>query len=384
MSKETRVPSAGVPGPYTAMDGNITVVLPNNGMGGLFACTDDSMPLAYGILALASNYDFDVDFQRVMHEHGIRPDWWRTALLYCSACHMEAQGQPGVGFPLVSGKEPDRKADPGSWGRWKILTAPESLPGYPLGLIQTIDHHNFHNTINGFKRIQDYFELEELRNKAKEEFQQQSRKGPDPKGGMHDVNWWDTFFRGSATDDLKWGEMQTIRPPLELPVREALLAMRPKPGFSGAFRYPLRAVLPVMDGRAFGQRQRRPGGTILVDVSGSMHINSDQIFEAVKRRPAMMVGMYSGTGKYGQLYILARNGRMVASIPDHGRGNIVDGPALQWLAKQRKPRIWISDLSVTGEGDRQAGHLFQEVETIVHKAKIQIYPSLRHFLKAKI
>ena len=38
-------------------------------------------------------------------------------------------------------------------------------------------------------------------------------------------------------------------------------------------------------------------------------------------------------------------------VPPCGGGNIVDGPALDWLATQAEPRIWISDGAVTGIDD---------------------------------
>jgi len=38
-------------------------------------------------------------------------------------------------------------------------------------------------------------------------------------------------------------------------------------------------------------------------------------------------------------------------VPPCGGGNIVDGPALEWLAAQAEPRIWISDGVVTGVND---------------------------------
>jgi undecaprenyl pyrophosphate synthase len=34
----------------------------------------------------------------------------------------------------------------------------------------------------------------------------------------------------------------------------------------------------------------------------------------------------------------------------HG-GNIVDGPALEWLSHQPRPRVWVSDTQVTGVHD---------------------------------
>jgi hypothetical protein len=39
-------------------------------------------------------------------------------------------------------------------------------------------------------------------------------------------------------------------------------------------------------------------------------------------------------------------------VAHHLREPPVDVPALEWLAKQREPRVWISDGGVTGCGDR--------------------------------
>jgi len=33
-----------------------------------------------------------------------------------------------------------------------------------------------------------------------------------------------------------------------------------------------------------------------------------------------------------------------------GYGNVIDGPALQWLATQPERRIWVSDMHVFGVG----------------------------------
>jgi hypothetical protein len=39
------------------------------------------------------------------------------------------------------------------------------------------------------------------------------------------------------------------------------------------------------------------------------------------------------------------------AAPD-GYGNIVDFPALKWAYRQAHPRIWVSDLGVTGVNDQ--------------------------------
>jgi hypothetical protein len=67
------------------------------------------------------------------------------------------------------------------------------------------------------------------------------------------------------------------------------------------------------------------------------------------------VACYSGTGKGGVLRILAAGGKRVDTkycAPPNGCGNIVDFPALRWAYKQSHPRIWVSDLGVTGVNDQ--------------------------------
>ena len=54
-----------------------------------------------------------------------------------------------------------------------------------------------------------------------------------------------------------------------------------------------------------------------------------------------------------------------------GRGNIVDGPALRWLAQQPEPRIWISDGQVTGTHDRPSTDLVVDAIRICQQAGIR-------------
>jgi hypothetical protein len=60
-----------------------------------------------------------------------------------------------------------------------------------------------------------------------------------------------------------------------------------------------------------------------------------------------------GSGKNGEpnLHVLAKDGKMVSSIPHRMTGNNVDLPALEWAAKKRTsnktPIIWVTDGGVT-------------------------------------
>jgi hypothetical protein len=113
------------------------------------------------------------------------------------------------------------------------------------------------------------------------------------------------------------------------------------------------------DKAIFVRRTRRRGGAVLVDASGSMRLSVDDIDRMVRVAAAAVVAMYSGADSRGEVRIVARDGRRasVASLVPYGHGNIVDLPALQWLAKQDGPRLWISDGKVTGCHDETSEQL---------------------------
>ena len=143
-----------------------------------------------------------------------------------------------------------------------------------------------------------------------------------------------------------------------------------RPRFSGALRYPSRALLPGGDGKAFGLKKPYRGGTLLVDLSGSMRLNLDQVRRFVIRSPAATVAVYASTEDLqgGILAVISKRGRV---IPDDSEvrevlssGNVVDGPALLWLSQQAHPRLWLSDGAVTGVGDRSTSKLQRQCEEI--------------------
>lgn len=161
----------------------------------------------------------------------------------------------------------------------------------------------------------------------------------------------------------EWGKLTITHKPLveKLAARHA---RRPRPADVGAVpRYMHRLMC---DQRVFGRRRKKKAfqGTVLVDCSGSMHLTPQQVDEILRRWPAVTVATYNGEGNRGDMYIVANKGKRARADqlkPPHG-GNVVDGPCLDWLAKQKMPRIWISDGGVTGAaGDglgESAGYAF--------------------------
>src|SRR5947209_8372180 len=86
-----------------------------------------------------------------------------------------------------------------------------------------------------------------------------------------------------------------------------------------------------------GDGRRAPGGSVLIDASGSMGLDVGDIWEIVELVAGATVAAYAGDGREGTLRILARGGRGVCQgdcAADLGSGNIIDGPALRWLARQ--------------------------------------------------
>ena len=82
---------------------------------------------------------------------------------------------------------------------------------------------------------------------------------------------------------------------------------------------------------------------------------------------------YSGNTHDGVLRVLAQDGRQVEEKwigAPAGGANVIDKPALEWLSKQAKPRIWVCDGQVTGVGDRMSAINTLECEAVCRQRTI--------------
>lgn len=182
----------------------------------------------------------------------------------------------------------------------------------------------------------------------------------------------DCLFVPGKSRAVKWGEMRIERLDRERsrPI-PAVARGRTFCDHGAVLAAPHR--LPV-DGRVFLRRRRQRGGTVLIDASGSMCFGPEDLQRITATAPLATVAIYAGRGSYGRLTIVACRGRMAAAsaINDaRGQGNVIDGPALRWLAKQSEPRIWISDGQVTGTHDRPSTDLVVDAIRICQQAGIR-------------
>lgn len=147
-----------------------------------------------------------------------------------------------------------------------------------------------------------------------------------------------------------WGRMILQLAPLERNFRALVL----RPGVAAP-----DGPLPKYFNRWFAGKDifvrqgLRRGGTLLIDVSGSMGWAWEITKQLIESTPAMTIAVYSGQHDHGHLTIIAKDGRLtpkdwVPSSMGHGSNNTIDGPALAWLARMPRPRVWFSDGEVHG------------------------------------
>ena len=160
-----------------------------------------------------------------------------------------------------------------------------------------------------------------------------------------------------------WGEMLEYRLPLTHPYSAHIDARRHRRTYAGSTLKRLdRLAFGV--GKAFERKRRVQGGTVLVDFSGSMGEPKNTIDYVLENLPGARIAGYACAhpqftyehsefmGK-GILGIVAEKGRTTKLTTDNlrnyfGGRNLVDGPALRWLARQPGPRFWVSDGGVNG------------------------------------
>ncbi len=116
----------------------------------------------------------------------------------------------------------------------------------------------------------------------------------------------------------------------------------------------------AIDRAIFRKRAGQSRGTVLIDTSSSMRLTDADLERLVANAArGTCVAMYSGQGREGELRIIAQGGKRAEgeALTRFGGGNVVDLPARRWLARQPRPRLWVSDGKTTGIDDRTSPRL---------------------------
>lgn len=178
---------------------------------------------------------------------------------------------------------------------------------------------------------------------------------PPPQPNKRNGAYQHTPISKGDSDEM-WAPLQVMEPDrTELVMRRR---MKRTTDFGGRLTDPVK-LTRFQDRLAFKRRVRLPttdAPSLLVDVSGSMHMTEERLDKVLATMPASTVAFYSGTNSQGYLLVVAKGGRriprnvLLSRWADMPGGNACDGLALRWLAKQPGPRIWLSDGGITGRG----------------------------------
>lgn len=194
---------------------------------------------------------------------------------------------------------------------------------------------------------------------------------------------------------IPWGSLKIMLPLLEKNFEPKERSRRAKRAYVGAFRYPHRLV---SDSAVFASKQRGKGGTLLIDCSGSMHIGYADIVNVLEQRPFATIALYASESYHdggrgmdaGILLVVVDRGKRITEKSlsqimrkDFGQGNVVDGPALDWLCKKAGEKFWICDGVVTGKDDCTTIYLQAEAALKTRRYHVKRWRSLASFLEGK-
>lgn len=168
------------------------------------------------------------------------------------------------------------------------------------------------------------------------------------------------------SDAPRWGKMEIHTPSCTVNLSNKL-----RQGYTNVPKdygqTPNKLQRYCVDKKVFSRKQKVYGGTVLIDASGSMNFDGQDILDVMSEVPAVTIAMYNGYSNDGILRIIARNGRRVNDdylYKHSGYGNVVDLPALEWLGKQEPKRIWVSDMQVVASNGTSKEALRQCVDAM--------------------
>lgn len=126
-----------------------------------------------------------------------------------------------------------------------------------------------------------------------------------------------------------------------------------KPSAIGKHPRRIDRMLTDPDKRIFDRRAKSRGGVILIDQSGSMSLDDDDIWRIIEHAPGCVIIGYAhrpGSEHEPNVWVLADRGKVVDHVPYGNSGNGVDGPAIRFAASKRRkgePFVWVCDGVVT-------------------------------------
>jgi hypothetical protein len=161
-----------------------------------------------------------------------------------------------------------------------------------------------------------------------------------------------------------------IRPPLAAKGNQQRQRVRRRSTDAGRLTRPQEALRMDGTGAPFTRTRRQAAGTVVIDVSGSMHLEHEHLQRIIAAAPGALILTYANDrDEHGRavVRIVGEHGRIIAPADmSTGGGNLDDASVLAWAAKHGPagPRVWVSD----GMAGNQEGHI--DPGTVAYTAKV--------------
>lgn len=180
---------------------------------------------------------------------------------------------------------------------------------------------------------------------------------------------------------LAQGRRQRFAPLVEMRLShtrpiEGFISQRSTPRPIGRDPRYMGRLLTDPERRVFAGHRKSPGGTVLIDQSGSMHLEEAELLRLIVAAPGCTVIGYSHKANsklHPNIWVLAEEGRAVSAIPRGNGGNGVDGPALLFAINRHRvgsPLIWVCDGYVTDDQDNFSSDLAEYCARLVLRHRI--------------
>lgn len=163
---------------------------------------------------------------------------------------------------------------------------------------------------------------------------------------------------------------------------DGAIGRRRRPATTGRNPRHMARLLTDPQRRVFDQRRPALGGVILIDQSGSMNLPQEDILRILRAAPGCTIIGYSHaprTVDIPNVWIIAKDGHVADRIPAGNGGNGVDGPALRFAARHRRPGepfIWVCDGGVTDRNDEVHRNLEVECARLVSELDVHQVASI--------
>ena len=220
-----------------------------------------------------------------------------------------------------------------------------------------------------------------------------------PEGWQYTLDLACLIHRALKADDTDdtIPDLSSIEPKTEVPGQFAELieltlprphrvdgriGRRKRPSNIGRTPRHIDRILTDPERRVFERRAKGNGGVVLIDQSGSMRLQSDDLWRIIEAAPGCVIIGYShasGSDGVPNVWVLAERGQVVDSVPSGNGGNGVDGPALEFALRKRRagePMIWVCDGHVTDWCDRFSIELASECARLVAINHIHQVPNV--------